>query len=61
MILMRGGSLQIPDGVAYGNCWDIDAYVVADNADLNDGQLSKYAKYDTLAVRDWCQVNWPLL
>ena len=61
VIPVRGGSPQIPDGVAYndGNCWVIDASVVADNADLNDAHLSKCAKYDTPAVRDWCQANWP--
>ena len=61
MIHVRGGSAQIPDGVAYndGNCWVIDASVVADKADLNDAHLSKCAKYDTPAVRDWCQANWP--
>jgi hypothetical protein len=21
--------------------------------------MSKCAKYDTLAVREWCQINWP--
>ena len=61
VIPVRGGSPQIPDVVAYndGNCWVIDASVVADNADLNDAHDSKCAKYDTTAVRDWCQVNWP--
>ena len=61
VIPVRGGNPQIPDGVAYndGNCWVIDASVVADNADLNDAHLSKCAKYDTPAVRDWCQVNCP--
>ena len=61
MIPVRGGSPQIPDGVAYkdGVCWVVDASVVADNADLDDAHLSKCTKYDTPAVRDWCQSNWP--
>ena len=38
VIPVRGGSPQIPDGVAYkdGYCWVIDASVVADNADLDE-------------------------
>ena len=61
VIKVRCGSPQIPDGVAYkdGICWVIDASVVADNADLDDAHLSKCTKYDTPAVRDWCQSNWP--
>ena len=61
VIPVRGGSPQIPDGVAYkdGVCWVVDASVVADNADLDDAHLSKCTKYDTPAVRDWCQSNWP--
>ena len=59
MIPVRGGSPQIPDGVAYkdGNCWVIDASMVAVKTDLNDSHLSKYDKYDNPAVRDWCQVS----
>ena len=71
---IRGGSIvrapvipvvrsspQIPDGVVYFqyHCWVVDASVVADNADLDNAHLSKCAKYDTPAVRDWCQSNWP--
>ena len=61
VIPVRGGSPQIPDGVLYkdGTCWVVDASVVADNADLDDAHLSKCAKYDTPAVRDWCQSHWP--
>ena len=46
---MVGGSPQIPDGVIYfqSHCWVFDASVVADNADLDNADLSKYAKCDT--------------
>ena len=61
VIPVVGGSPQIPDGVIYfqSHCWVVDASVVADNADLDNAHLSKCAKYDTPAVRDWCQSNWP--
>ena len=41
MIPVRGGSPQIPDGVAYkdGNCWVIDVSMVAVKTDLNDAHL----------------------
>ena len=57
VIPVRGGSPQIPDGMLFkdGTCWVIDASVVADNADLDDAHMSKCAKYNTPAVRDWCQ------
>ena len=49
VIHVRGGSPQIPDGVAHkdGYYWVIDASVVADNADLDDAHMSKCTKYDT--------------
>ena len=61
VIPLRGGSPQIPDGVADkdGYCWIVDASLVADNADFDDAHMSKCTKYDTLAFRDWCQFNWP--
>ena len=61
VIPVVGGSPQKPDGVIYfqSHCWVVDASVVADNADLDNAHLSKCAKYDTPAVRDWCQLNWP--
>ena len=61
VIPVVGSSPQIPDGVVYfqSHCWVVDASVVADNADLDNAHLSKCAKYDTPAVRDWCQSNWP--
>lgn len=61
IIPVRGGTPQIPDGVLYkqDTCWVIDASVVADNADLDEAHISKCAKYNTPAVRDWCQSNWP--
>ena len=61
VIPVRGGSPQIPDGVLYkdGRCWVVDASVVVDNADLDAAHVSKCAKYDTPAVRDWCQLHWP--
>ena len=61
VIKVRGGSPQIPDAVLFsqGACWVVDASVVADNADLDNAHESKCRKYDTPAVRDWCQTNWP--
>lgn len=61
VIPVRGGSPQIPDGVLYkqGQCWVVDASVVADNADLDDAHNNKCSKYNTPAVRDWCQLHWP--
>ena len=61
VIPVRGGSPQIPDGVLFkdGTCWVVDASVVADNAALDDAHDSKCAKYNTPAVRDWCQSHWP--
>ena len=61
VIPVRGGSLRIPDGVLFkdGTCWVVDASVVSDNADLDDAHESKCAKYNTPAVRDWCQSHWP--
>ncbi|RLJ22762.1 hypothetical protein DJ031_00280 [bacterium endosymbiont of Escarpia laminata] len=61
VILVVGGTPQKPDGILYarGRCWVIDASVVADNADLDEAHRSKCAKYDTPAVRDWCQSHWP--
>ena len=61
VIPVRGSSPQIPDGVLFkdGTCWVVDASVVADNADLDDAHDSKCAKYNTPAVRDWCQSHWP--
>ena len=61
VIPVRDGTPQIPDGVLYkdGTCWVVDASVVADNADLDDAHASKCTKYNTPAVRDWCQSHWP--
>ena len=61
VIPVRGGSPQIPDGVLFkdGTCWVVDESVVADNADLDDAHDSKCAKYNTPAVRDWCQSHLP--
>ena len=61
VIPVRGGSPQIPDGVLFkdGTGWVVDASVVADNADLDYAHESKCAKYNTPAVRDWCQSHWP--
>ena len=61
VIPVRGGSPQIPDGVLFkdGTCWVVDVSIVADNADLDDAHMSKCAKYNTPAVRDWCQSHWP--
>ncbi|KAI0233157.1 hypothetical protein LSAT2_016600, partial [Lamellibrachia satsuma] len=61
VIKVRGGSPQIPDAVLFsqGACWVVDASVVANNADLDNAHESKCVKYNTPAVRDWCQTNWP--
>ena len=61
VITVHGGSPQILDAVLYSRnaCWVVDASVVADNADLDNAHESKCVKYDTPAVRDWCQMNLP--
>ena len=61
VITVRGGSPQILDAALYSHntCWIVDTSVVADNAHLDNAHISKCVKYDTPAVRDWCQANWP--
>ena len=60
VIRVRGGSPQIPEGVLNKGtqCWVVEASLVAGNADLDNVYWSKCNKYNTPAVRDWCQSNW---
>ena len=57
VILVRGCSPQIPDGVLFkdGTCWVVDASVVADNADQEGSWVPLFGAL----IFNWCGAMSP--